>query len=177
MSVGIFKFGSTPPGTSLAAAATGAAGLIGNCDTESGIGSLPDCNWGRSEPSRSQHRRRRVSQGTPQPSRSKSLKDQVYESINRLVDWLNDNDYRGYDPFDGLNAKFLRPLTFNSKALRTVLQQGVRRFPINLRPLLELNAAGPQRAWAFWPELYYASITPQETLRGAIERNLLCNGW
>jgi rhamnogalacturonyl hydrolase YesR len=64
------------------------------------------------------------------------LKNQVYECIHRLSDWLERNDYRGYDTFDGLNARFLRSLTFNSKFLRTVLQQGVRRFPINLRPVL-----------------------------------------
>jgi rhamnogalacturonyl hydrolase YesR len=62
-------------------------------------------------------------------------KGQIYESIGRLSDWLEKNDYRGYDTFDGLSAKYLRPLTFETKFLRTVLQQGVRRFPINLRPM------------------------------------------
>jgi len=60
----------------------------------------------------------------------------VGESIERLSHWLEDNDYRGYDTFDGLNARFVRPLTFETKFLRTVLQQGVRRFPLNLRPVL-----------------------------------------
>jgi polysaccharide biosynthesis protein VpsJ len=63
-------------------------------------------------------------------------KNQIAESIGRLCDWLEKNDYRGYDTFDGLNAKYVRPLTFETKILRTVLQQGVRRFPVNLRPLL-----------------------------------------
>src|SRR5262245_51374359 len=67
---------------------------------------------------------------------SRTVKDQLYESITRLCAWLERNDHQGYDTFDGLNAKLLRPLTFNNKVLRTVLQQGVRRFPINLRPLL-----------------------------------------
>ncbi len=56
--------------------------------------------------------------------------------FGRLSEWLEKNDYRGYDTFDGLNAKYLRPLTFETKFLRTVLQQGVRRFPVNVRPLL-----------------------------------------
>jgi hypothetical protein len=34
-----------------------------------------------------------------------------------------------------LSAKFLRPLTFNSKFSRTVLQQGMRRLHINPRLL------------------------------------------
>ena len=69
-------------------------------------------------------------------SASRISKDQIAESLGRLSDWLEKNDYRGYDTFDGLNAKYVRPLTFETNFLRTVLQQGVRRFPINLRPLL-----------------------------------------
>jgi hypothetical protein len=64
------------------------------------------------------------------------VKSEIYESIQRLVSWLEQNDYRGYDTFDGLNARFVRPFTFENRFLRTVLQQGVRRFPINLRPFL-----------------------------------------
>jgi hypothetical protein len=70
------------------------------------------------------------------------LRDQVFQSILRVSDWLEKNDYRGYDTFDGLNSRLLRPLTFETEFLRTVLQQGVRRFPLNLRPLLGV-AKGP----------------------------------
>ncbi len=63
-------------------------------------------------------------------------KEQISAALGRLSGWLEKNDYRGYDTFDGLNAKYLRPLTFETKFLRTVLQQGVRRFPLNVRPLL-----------------------------------------
>jgi rhamnogalacturonyl hydrolase YesR len=65
-------------------------------------------------------------------------KDQVFASIQRLYGWLEENDYQGYDTFDGLNA-FVRPLTFETKFLRTVLQQGIRRFPLNARPLLGVH--------------------------------------
>jgi hypothetical protein len=63
------------------------------------------------------------------------VKQRLLASIGRLNEWLVKNDYRGYDTFDGLSA-FVRPLTFERNFLRTLLQQGVRRFPINLRPLL-----------------------------------------
>jgi rhamnogalacturonyl hydrolase YesR len=63
-------------------------------------------------------------------------KSEIYESIGRLFDWLEKNDFRGYDTFDGLSAKYLRPLTFENNFLRIALQQSVRRFPLNLRPLL-----------------------------------------
>jgi hypothetical protein len=98
---------------------------------------------------------------------SSASKHQISEAIRRLSGWLEKNDYQGYDTFDGLNAKFARPLTFETNFLRTVLQQGVRRFPVNLRPILgipkshstkgmgflarafiRLNQATGEKAWA-----------------------------
>jgi len=77
------------------------------------------------------------------------MKMKVHESIHRLVEWLGRNDYRGYDTFDGLNARFARPLTLNSPFLRTILQQGVRRFPINLRPLLGIAPSRSTKGMGF----------------------------
>jgi hypothetical protein len=76
-------------------------------------------------------------------------KEQIYQSIQRLSDWLERNNYRGYDTFDGLNAKFVRPLTFETELLRTVLQQGVRRFPINLRPILGVSTSHSTKGMGF----------------------------
>jgi hypothetical protein len=67
----------------------------------------------------------------------------VDESLQRLFRWLEEHDYRAYDTFDGLNARYIRPLTFNRPSLRIILQQGVRRFPLNLRPLLRIQ---PERS-------------------------------
>jgi polysaccharide biosynthesis protein VpsJ len=77
------------------------------------------------------------------------LKSQIYESILRLTEWLDENDYRGYDTFDGLNARFLRPFTFETTFLRQVLQQGVRRFPLNLRPLLGITRQRSSKGMGF----------------------------
>jgi hypothetical protein len=76
-------------------------------------------------------------------------KAQLFESISRLSHWLEKNDYSGYDTFDGLNAKLVRPFTFNSKFLRTILQQGVRRFPINVRPLLGVSKSRSTKGMGF----------------------------
>jgi rhamnogalacturonyl hydrolase YesR len=78
-----------------------------------------------------------------------ALKPKVQASIERLSGWLEANDYRGYDTFDGLNARFVRPLTFETKLLRTVLQQGVRRFPLNLRPLLGITREHSSKGMGF----------------------------
>src|SRR5580658_6351156 len=72
------------------------------------------------------------------PTTGPISKEQIFQSIGRLSGWLERNDYRGYDTFDGLNAKYVRLLTFETNFLRTVLQQGVRRVPINLRPALAI---------------------------------------
>jgi rhamnogalacturonyl hydrolase YesR len=74
---------------------------------------------------------------------------QLRESISRLSRWLEGNDYRGFDTFDGLNARLLRPLTFETKLLRTVLLQSVRRFPINIRPLLGIQKEHSSKGMGF----------------------------
>jgi rhamnogalacturonyl hydrolase YesR len=80
---------------------------------------------------------------------SKVSKDDILDSIGRLANWLENSDYRGYDTFDGLSAQYVRALTFETKLLRTVLQQGVRRFPINLRPLLGIPRSRSTKGMAF----------------------------
>ena len=78
-----------------------------------------------------------------------SLKAEIFASIERLSRWLEENEYRGYDTFDGLSARFVRPLTLETKLLRTVLLQGVRRFPLNLRPVLGVTREHSSKGMGF----------------------------
>ena len=78
-----------------------------------------------------------------------SVESGIYKSILRLFRWLEENDYRGYDTFDGLSARFVRPLTFENRFLLIALQQGVRRFPLNLRPLLGIPKAHSTKGMGF----------------------------
>ena len=82
-------------------------------------------------------------------SGTSAAQDTIFESIQRLSQWLIEHNYRGYDTFDGLNARFVRPLTFKSRFLRTVLQQGVRRFPVNLRPMLGVTREHSTKGMGF----------------------------
>jgi len=84
-----------------------------------------------------------VAQDT-QPSRR-----EIFASIERLASWLEKNDYSAYDTFDGLSSKLARPLTFHNKFLETVLQQGVRRFPLNLRPILGIPRSKSTKGMGF----------------------------
>ena len=91
-----------------------------------------------------------ISAGSGQASEQiVSLKDQVYSSTSKLFEWLEKHDYKGYDTFDGLSARFVRPFTFNNMFLNMALQQGVRRFPINLRPLLGIPTSQSTKGMGF----------------------------
>ena len=82
------------------------------------------------------------------PSGNQLAKEQIYGAIRQVSDWLERNDYCGYDTFDGLNA-VVRPLMFRNPLLETVLQQGVRRFPLNLRPLLGIRKSRSTKGMGF----------------------------
>jgi hypothetical protein len=97
--------------------------------------------------------------------KSDTVSQNLLESINRLEAWLVRNDYQGYDTFDGLNARFVRPLTFKSRLLRTVLQQGVRRFPWNIRPLVGVRKSHSTKGMGFLARAYmrlHASTNDQK---------------
>ncbi len=62
----------------------------------------------------------------------------IEKSLDRVEAWVENHNYRGYEPFDGLTS-YLYPLTFKNRFACQVLQQTVRRFPINLRPILGIK--------------------------------------
>lgn len=63
------------------------------------------------------------------------MKKVLEQSIKKVEKWVEDHDYKGYEPFDGLSS-FLRPLTCGNLFLDRLLLQLVRQSPINLRPIL-----------------------------------------
>jgi hypothetical protein len=83
------------------------------------------------------------------PSKPVAQKSDIFASILQLSHWLEKNDYRGFDTFDGLSSPILRPLTFETKLLRTVLLQGVRRFPLNVRPILGIRPKRSSKGMGF----------------------------
>src|ERR1700733_748050 len=78
-----------------------------------------------------------------------AVKVELFRAITALSDWLENNDYKAYDTFDGLSARFLRPFTFETKTLRITLQQSVRRFILNLRPLLGIRKSHSSKGMGF----------------------------
>ncbi len=55
---------------------------------------------------------------------------------NEVLQWAVDRDFKGTDPYDGLNSRLLAPFLKNSRFLRLATIQAVKRSPIDLRPLL-----------------------------------------
>lgn len=73
---------------------------------------------------------------------------EVMQSFIKLMNYCEKEQFKGWDPFDGLNSKVLQtilPLKY-SAILRLIVIQGFKRCPWNLRPLFgvpkEYNAKG-----------------------------------
>lgn len=65
-----------------------------------------------------------------------AIEIKIKYSLDKLEDYLNTTDLKGYDPYDALNSMILTWLSFNSKILKIVYTQSLKRSPINFRPLL-----------------------------------------
>ena len=63
------------------------------------------------------------------------MRSVLERSVRSVEEWVEDHDYKSYEPFDGLLSS-LRVLTFGSLFLERLLLQAVRQSPINLRPAL-----------------------------------------
>ncbi len=74
--------------------------------------------------------------------------DKIVDSLARLKDYCENENFKGYDPYDGLNSKFFKalPLVGRSAVARLVWIQLFKRLPVNLRPLVgiakDYNAKG-----------------------------------
>lgn len=61
----------------------------------------------------------------------------IEKSVKKLQKYIELNECKGYDPYDALNSPiFNLPAFENNKPIRFGAQQFVKRFPINIRPLL-----------------------------------------
>lgn len=93
---------------------------------------------------------------------------EIRAALDRLIAWLRAHDYAAYDTFDGLSAWYLRPLTLERKLPRQMLQQAVRRFPLNIRPLLGIPKGRSTKGQAFIARGYLRLAAARETAeRGA----------
>ncbi|MFI3263174.1 MAG: delta-aminolevulinic acid dehydratase [Rikenellaceae bacterium] len=72
----------------------------------------------------------------------------ILNSFTKLRNYCEKEDFKGWDPYDGLNSKVFQALPFLKKSAlcRLIVIQGFKRIPINLRKLAlvpkEHNAKG-----------------------------------
>lgn len=78
----------------------------------------------------------------------------IHESLIRLERWVEDAGWKAYDTFDGLSSPFAPVCTFGHPLLKIAWQQGVRRFPLNLRPLLGIKPGMSTKGMGFFAQGY-----------------------
>ena len=65
---------------------------------------------------------------------------EISEACNKLLLYIEKENYKGYDPYDGLTSPlFSLPLVKSNKKIRFLGQQFIKRFPFNIRPLLGIK--------------------------------------
>lgn len=64
------------------------------------------------------------------------MREVIEASFERLRAYCENNDFRGWDPYDGLNSRLFQAMPFMSRSrwMRIAWIQAVKRCPINLRP-------------------------------------------
>jgi hypothetical protein len=67
-----------------------------------------------------------------------TMRPLLEKSIEKLEKWVEDHNYKAYEPADAL-LSYVRPLLFGNLFLERVLIQVVKQSPVNLRPLLGIR--------------------------------------
>lgn len=106
---------------------------------------------------------------------TEQMKQKIETSLNRLEKWVEDHNYKGYDPADGLTS-YLRPLTFGNLLLERILQQLIWRSPINIRPILGVKPLDSNigRGYMAWGYLTRYKITGNENHK---TKAIMCLDW
>lgn len=67
-------------------------------------------------------------------------RESLVNSVIRLLQYCKENDWAGYDPYDGLNSRIFRYLIFaQNKTGRLFFTQLMKRLPVNFRLILQVS--------------------------------------
>lgn len=72
----------------------------------------------------------------------------------KLDDWIEAEDFRGYDPHDALNSPFLNRLSSSNRFLGIVFLQSLKRLPLNPRPALDIEKGYNPKAMGLFLKSY-----------------------
>ena len=73
--------------------------------------------------------------------RNTSMRETVLASFNALKNYCENESFKGYDPYDGLNSKVFKSIPFlkHNRIARLFWIQLFKKSPINLRPILDVQ--------------------------------------
>lgn len=100
---------------------------------------------------------------------------QFRNALAKLQTWVETENYRGYEPFDGLSS-WARVFTFHNQLAERILQQTIRQCPINLRPLFGISRKDSTkgRGYMAWGYLTLYKATGQQEY---LEKATACLEW
>lgn len=93
------------------------------------------------------------------------------EALGRLEQWIEGEDYRGWDPYDALRSPILRRLAFGSRPLGIFWIQLMKRSPVNLRPLLLVPKEHNPKAMGLFLSSYLRRAWTTNEPDGAAQAN------
>ena len=98
------------------------------------------------------------------------MQSQIQESLNRLKHFCESAEYKGWDPYDGLNSRVFQyiPALRESKLARLLWIQLFKKNPVNLRRLLLVDQGYNPKGLALFLQGYcsiYRNIPDEETLQ------------
>ena len=105
-----------------------------------------------------------------------SQNNEIRQALLKLEEWVIRSDWKAYDTFDGLSSPLVPFFTWNIPLLKIFWQQGVRRFPLNLRPLLGIKPGMSSKAMSFFAQGYLKLYQTYRDRR-FLERAQFCLRW
>jgi rhamnogalacturonyl hydrolase YesR len=105
----------------------------------------------------------------------REISEEVLASLRSVQKWVEDREYKGYEPFDGLSSWF-RPLTFGTIFGDRLLMQLIRQSPVNLRPIMGVKPKDSTkgRGYMAWGYLYLFKATGD---REFLQKAEACLDW
>ncbi|MEN8142956.1 MAG: hypothetical protein ABFQ82_05095, partial [Thermodesulfobacteriota bacterium] len=101
----------------------------------------------------------------------------IAETASSLLDYCQQNNWAGYDPYDALNSRIFNCTPFSkSRICRIAITQIMKRLPVNIRPLLRIVPEQNPKALALFlssfVKLYRLGQLPSEDLISRMIENL-----
>jgi len=118
---------------------------------------------------------RELSAATPPTNVQSGVATNIERALDRVQKWVEERNYRGYEPFDGLSS-WARPLAFGNELGERILQQAIRQSPLNLRPLFGIRPQNSTKgrgymAWGYVTR-YRATGNPEY-----LDKAIACLEW